>query len=347
MATTSPAGLRTAIVGLGRMGMRHLQVTRELKMSVCGVADLAETALDAARSEHGIGSSVCFRDACEMFRTVRPEAVVVATTAPSHAELVLAAVENGARFILCEKPMASSLAEADRMLETCRRSGVVLAINHQMQFMPHYRRMKALIGTDELGPLVSILVAAANIGLAMNVSHYFEMFRYVTGGEPVQCVSAWLEPDPVANPRGVQFEDRSGRLLARGVTGTSMFVDFSADAGHGLQIVYIYRHGQVSVDELSGDIRVVARKEEYRELPTTRYGMPADARHETVQPIEPVLPTMELWSAMLGGKDYPDGRAGAHALACCVAAHVSHEAGGREVRIDDATLPRDRLFKWA
>lgn len=101
------------------------------------------------------------------------------------------------------------------------------------------------------------------------------------------------------------------------------------------------------VDELSGDMRIVSRKQEYREMPTTRYCMPADVCNVPINPVETVGPTGDVWSAMLGGRPFPDGHAGAHALACVVAAHASHEGGGGLVRLDDPSVPRAREFKWA
>lgn len=346
IASKSPVGLRVGVIGLGRMGVRHIQAARNLGMTVCGAADMSEQAVEAARLSQDISPEACFTDATDMLRTARPDAVVVATTADSHFALVVAAAKCGARYILCEKPMATSLAETDAMREACERAGALLAVNHQMQFMPHYVRVKALIGSDELGPLVSVLVAGSNFGLAMNASHYFEMFRYISGGG-VRSVRAWLEKDRLSNPRGSQFEDSSGRLLVRGTDDTAMYVDFSAGAGYGLQIVFICRQGQIVMDELNGEMRVSARKSEFRELPTARYGMPADVRVERVEPTDAVSPTMGVWSAMLAGKPFPDGAVGAQALACCVAAHVSHEKDGGEVLLDDSSLPRARVFKWA
>ena len=345
---TSPvaAGLRVAIIGLGRMGVRHLQAVQRLGMTVCGLADILPDSMSAACSSNGIDSAACFTDPYEMLRRVRPQALVISTTAPTHAAFVTAAIEHGVRYILCEKPMARSLAEADTMIDVCRKAGAALAVNHQMRFMPQYTQVKALIGNDELGDLSSILVAGSNFGLAMNASHYFETFRYISDA-PVQSVQSWFEPGQLANPRGVQFEDRSGRLLARSATGLSMYIDFSATAGWGLQVVYICRYGQIVVDELCGEMRVATRQAEFRTLPTTRYGMPADVRQFAIDPADTVVPTMEVWSALLDGRSYPDGTAGAHALACLVAAHVSNEAGSREVRLDDPALPRDRVFNWA
>jgi len=339
-------GKRVAIVGLGRMGLRHLEAVSKLGMTIVGVADISEQARETARTRFDVEKSGCYADGREMLRSVRPEAVVVATTAPSHAPLVVAAAEAGVRYILCEKPMATSLAEADGMIAACQRSGSVLAVNHQMRFMEQYTLVKALIGSEELGPLVSILVAASNFGLAMNACHYFEMFRYISDA-PIGGIQTWFDAANLVNPRGPEFVDRSGRLLARGAAGSSMYVDFSVDAGSGIHVTYICRYGQIVVDEINGDMRVVARKSEFRDLPTSRYGAPADIRARTVKPVDVVAPTIDLWSAMLSGETFPDGNAGAHALACCVAAHVSHEAGGREILLADPALPRDRRFEWA
>lgn len=121
-------------------------------MTICGVADVSQQAIEAARLSQDISPSACFTDPTGMLRTVRPDAVVVATTAESHFGFVVMAAECGAKYILCEKPMATSLAETDAMRAACERASALLAVNHQMQFMPHYMRVKALIGGDELGP---------------------------------------------------------------------------------------------------------------------------------------------------------------------------------------------------
>lgn len=340
------AGMKVGVVGLGRMGVRHIEAIRLLGMSVAGVADVNPQARTAAQESFGLDASACFVDGVEMLRTARPVALVVATTAPSHAALVREAAGLGVRFILCEKPMATSLADAREMMTACQRAGAALAINHQMQFMEQYTRVKSLIDSPELGPLASILVGASNFGLAMNASHYFEMFRYVSG-QPVCRVSAWFEESRLANPRGPQFEDRSGRVFAQSADGISMYMDFSVNAGNGVNAIYICRNGQIVVDELNGAMRIISRKAEFRELPTTRYGMPSDIRTESIAPADVVKPTKALWEAFLAGKPYPDGSAGYHALACCVAAHASHEDGGKSVFLNDQALPLDQQFNWA
>lgn len=342
----TPEGATIGVIGLGRMGLRHAEAAQRLGMKIVGLADISQDAVRAAGRTFGIPDTACLTDPAAMLEVVRPEAVVIAATAPSHAELVLKAAERGVRYILCEKPMASSIDQAEAMIEICRRSGSLLAVNHQMRFKPNYTQVKALIGSEEMGPLVSILVAGSNFGLAMNASHYFEMFRYMVD-QPVATVQAWLETDSLTNPRGPQFSDRSGRLLARSAGGVSMFVDFSVQAGWGLQVVYICRHGQIVVDELNGEMRVAARQGEFRDLPTSRYAMPANIRNEAIQPAETVESTMAVWSAMFAGAGYPDGAAGVHALSCLVAAHASDLAGGASVAIDSLGAQRAKVFSWA
>ncbi|WP_164511930.1 Gfo/Idh/MocA family protein [Brevundimonas fluminis] len=342
----SPVGATVAVIGLGRMGVRHAEAAERVGMKIVGLMDVAEAALPPVAERFSVPASGCFTDAAAMLEAVKPDAVVIATTAPSHCNLVLTAAKAGIPYILCEKPMGASLAEGDAMIAATQASGSVLGINHQMRFMEQYTKVKALLDGEAMGPLVTIIVAASNFGLAMNASHYFEMFRYIVG-QPVDTVQAWLEPDRLANPRGPQFDDRSGRILARSAAGTTMFMDLSARAGWGMQVIYTCRNGQIVVDELNGVMRVGVRKAEHRDLPTTRYGMPADITTEAITPADSVGPTVDVWNAMFRGQDFPDAQVGMHALSCLVAAHVSDRAGGQAVSLTAGDLPRDEIFKWA
>lgn len=338
--------MRAAVIGVGRMGVRHVQALQKLGADVCGISDISPATLASAASDLGLAEGACFNDAVAMLQEVRPEAVVVSTTAPTHAAYVTAAAEAGVQYILCEKPMATSLAEVEAMRASCERAGARLAINHQMRFMPQYANVKTLIGDDsDLGALASILVAGSNFGLAMNASHYFEMFRFITD-TPVERLQAWFESGQLPNPRGPQFDDRSGRVLALNDSGVSLYIDFSRAAGHGLQVIYICRNGQIVVDELTGEVRVTVRKPEHRGLPTSRYAMPAEVRTFSIEGADTVAPTMKVWSALLEGGSYPDGSVGEHAIACLVAAHVSNERSAM-VRINDLKPVRDVKFGWA
>jgi hypothetical protein len=101
------------------------------------------------------------------------------------------------------------------------------------------------------------------------------------------------------------------------------------------------------VDELAGHVRFIHRKEEFRNLPTTRYGMPANESFMSIAPADVIGPTQKMWEAMLNGRDYTDGEAGKHALSALVAANLSSERGGAVINLQDPELPRQRIFQWA
>jgi hypothetical protein len=190
-----------------------------------------------------------------------------------------------------------------------------------------------------------MVVTAGNFGLAMNGSHYFEAFRYLTG-EPIAEISAWFDPNNVPNPRGAQYVDRSGQLRGVTASGVRLVMELGGDLGHGIEVVYACRNGQILVDELAGYVRAIHRQAEYRDLPTTRYGMPAVEFQRQIAQAEVTGPTVALWRAMLADGSYPDGHSGRHAVAALVAANLSGENGGRAVALA-SDLPRERTFPWA
>jgi myo-inositol 2-dehydrogenase / D-chiro-inositol 1-dehydrogenase len=328
------------------MGLRHLQVLRDLGLEIAGAADVEEQARCKAAGDFGLPSEALFADAGEMIAHARPELMVVATTAPSHADLVCKAAGAGVRAILCEKPMGASLAQCDRMIEACAATGARLAVNHQMRFMEQYTKPKAIIGEASFGGLSSVTVIAGNFGIAMNGSHYFEMFRFLTDELPVSA-AAWFSSETVSNPRGAQFEDRAGSVRLTTASGRRFYMDASADQGHGMHVTYAGRYGRLDVDELAGCARLVVREAEHRDLPSTRYGMPAQVQEFAIAPADAVAPTRAVLSALLADHDYPGGEVGRMAVELLGAAYASHEQGGRTIALANANLPRDRVFPWA
>ncbi len=331
--------MKVAVVGLGRMGRRHVQAARDLGAQIVGVADPVEDNAKLAASEHQLPSSVVFRDIDELLRAGTPDCLIVASTAPSHAPLTIKAAEAGVKHIVCEKPMASSLTECDQMIDTCRTHGTKLAINHQMRLMEQYTEAKRLIEAPEFGGWSSINVIAGNFGLAMNGIHYFELFRWLTGETPAQ-VTAWFSREPVKSPRGPQFSDRAGQIYLSTPSGKRMYLEAGDDQGHGIRVIYTGRNGMLIADELGGRIEHVVRPAEHRELPTTRYGMPADTRMIEVAPADAVVPSKRVLDALMSGGDYPTGEDGRTALEVLVAAFVSADAGSVPTKFTPTALPR-------
>jgi len=337
--------MKIAIIGSGRMGRRHIQVARQAGLEVVGICDASEEALALAVKEQQVKPEQTFFDANKLFEQTHPDCVIVATTAPSHCEYTRRAIEHGAKFILCEKPMAVSLQECDQMISVCKKAGARLAINHQMRFMDQYIEPKRLINSAAFGGLSSVTAIAGNFGMAMNGTHYFEMFRFLTDEVPLNA-SAWFSSSTVPNPRGAQFEDRAGAVRLATESGKSFYLEANNNQGHGLHIIYAGRNGQIFIDELTGLMRWVVREEQYRSLPTTRYGMPCIEESKKIPPADAVAPSKSVLQALIENRNFPTAEDGRTAVASLVAAYVSNEQNHVAVSIDDK-LPLDRVFPWA
>ena len=111
-ATPTP---RTAVVGLGPMGLRHLRALAALGWPVVGVADRRDDRF--AHAHEIVPGAPVFDDVTRMLAEARPELVVIATNGPSHAALTLAALEAGARWVpsATHSPRGSSAARSSSL----------------------------------------------------------------------------------------------------------------------------------------------------------------------------------------------------------------------------------------
>ena len=140
--------MRTAIVGCGKVAHLHAAALRDLVESefvaVCD-ADPARAASFAQRySVH------TFADVPTMVKEARVEAVIICTPHPAHKTPTIAACNAGAH-VLVEKPLASTLADCDAMIEAADRNGVKLGVVSQRRFFEPVLRMKAAIDAGKIG----------------------------------------------------------------------------------------------------------------------------------------------------------------------------------------------------
>lgn len=337
--------VKVALVGAGRMGRRHIHAARKLGYSLVGVVDKSQQSLEETTREHNLQDDVLFATPEDLFGAAVPDCLIIATTADSHCALTCMAAERGVKYILVEKPLAVSLEECDRMIRICNNHGARLSVNHQMRFMEQYSKPKALLDSDVYGGFKSMTVVGGNFGMSMNGTHYLEAFRYMSGEDPVE-VTAWFDPGTVANPRGAKFEDRAGSIRVTTASGKRLYIEIGSEQGHGLEVIYAGRNGLISVSELTGNMTATARQPEYRVLPTTRYGMPADIAQQTIAPAEVIDSTALVLNALVCDEDRVTAEQGMKAVEVLVAAYESAENGSRAVRID-SHLDRSRQFPWA
>jgi hypothetical protein len=130
-------------------------------------------------------------------------------------------------------------------------------------------------------------------------------------------------------------------------SGKRYYMEIGADQGHGVHVIYAGPCGQLVVDELAGNMKLITRAEKYRDMPSTRYGMPALEKTFKIEPADVMGPSRSVLNALLNKTNFPTGEDGRLAVSVLVGAYVSDENGHRAVRIDEEPLPRERVFPWA
>jgi predicted dehydrogenase len=142
---------RVGIIGLGYWGPNYARVLHELgRATLAWACDARPEALDLVRTRYpGVQLTT---SADDVLSDPEVDAVIVATPTSTHAELSLAALEAG-KHVLCEKPLAFTTGECDRVIEAAETAGRILMVGHTFIFNPAVRRMKELVGNGVVGDI--------------------------------------------------------------------------------------------------------------------------------------------------------------------------------------------------
>ena len=146
--------IRTAVIGTGFMGRVHLEALRRVEN--VDVVEVAATSLDKAR-EAGAGYNVLnvTGDWHDVINDPSIDAVHVATPNVSHFPIAKAAFEAG-KHVLCEKPLALTVAEARTLTELQAAKKLRGALCHNLRFYPMVQQIRAMREAGELGDILVV-----------------------------------------------------------------------------------------------------------------------------------------------------------------------------------------------
>ena len=142
--------LKLGFIGCGGINRHHAR-TIEGKVEdiqIAAAADIAPEAVKEFGEEHP--DCVLFEDYREMLSAADIEAVSVGLPTGLHAEATIAAAQAG-KHVFCEKPMAMSLDDADRMIEASDAAGVKLMIGHVRRYDSDWGTFKSLVDSGVIG----------------------------------------------------------------------------------------------------------------------------------------------------------------------------------------------------
>lgn len=159
---------KIAGIGFDHMHMGDLlrQVSQHPNAEIAGIADdnpENAASVELVREKLSICSDRVFANPIECLEKTRPDIVILCPTTARHAEFVELAAPFGAH-ILVEKPFASSLAEADRMIAALARTGKQLIINWPLAWYPPHVTSKRLIDEGLIGELCEVHYYDGNRG---------------------------------------------------------------------------------------------------------------------------------------------------------------------------------------
>jgi predicted dehydrogenase len=145
--------LKFALIGCGRISRRHLELLGHGQVSSSRLAAVCDVVADRAAAAGQAYAVPFYTDMHRMMRSESIDAVVVLTESGRHAENVIALAPYK-KHIMVEKPMALTLADADRMIAACDQAGVKLFVVKQNRFNVPVLKLREALEAGRFGRLV-------------------------------------------------------------------------------------------------------------------------------------------------------------------------------------------------
>jgi 1,5-anhydro-D-fructose reductase (1,5-anhydro-D-mannitol-forming) len=281
------------IVGLGRIASTQIAPA----IAACDNSDLVSVvsrdkarAEEFARQHSAAGAS---DDYLAMLADPAVTAVYIATPNALHAGQVIEAARAG-KHVLCDKPLAGTVADAERCVQECRAAGVRLGITFQTRNHDGLAEAAALVRSGGIGTVVIAEVqmsagrnlpggwrtdpALAGLGTLNNIGvHAFDLLRYLLDSEVTEVV-ALVDREP-----GYQV-DTTALVLLRFASGTLAYINANQSVPNARDDIVLYgTEGRVLGRNLSrpgrdGTLSVITG-EGVRETPATSH----DAYRRTIE----------------------------------------------------------------
>ena len=272
---------RAGLVGCGRIGA--LWETDPAKpLTHAGALSLTPGVQLVAGSSRGcehlewfgrrFNVTALYQDFRRMFAAERLEVVAIATHPGLHRDIVEAAVESGVRGILCEKPLALNLQDADTIVDVCRRSGCVLAVNHSRRWNPAWIKGRELVQGGAIGKVTGLFGVCQGIKpypawtaeeegpLIHDAVHLFDQFR-AFAGNPLSVVGTAVkrqQPFRVEDDSQAIFEFEGGVSAVAMVNELTRYSRFELEVQGTQGLLLLSERGH----RLYRDVRVTGGRKE-------------------------------------------------------------------------------------
>ena len=260
---------RVAIIGCGKIATRHANAYTAIESTELVAAAESDPERRLTFDEtYSIAS--LYENYRDMLASEELDIISICTWPPLHCEMTVAAAESGVQAVLCEKPMALNLREADRMLDACEATGTKLVIGHQHRFDSQTVNAIQLLKGSAIGELQSIFGHCSS-DLLTNGTHVVDLIRYFVDDAPIRWIMGQIDrpSDKVNFGHRVEhnaighwrFENGVYAMIAQGelapsgyafqLCGTAGIITVNAPEGQQLQVITKNGELDVSLEEVN------------------------------------------------------------------------------------------------
>ncbi|HJS76836.1 MAG TPA: inositol 2-dehydrogenase [Burkholderiales bacterium] len=230
-----------ALFGAGRIGRMHAENLAQ--RSDARLVYVVDTKPEAARA---LAEPLGARQAAaeEAFSDPQVDAVLIASSTGSHADLSIAAARAG-KAIFCEKPVDLTLPKVDLCIKEVRKARVPMFVGFNRRFDPSFRDLKKRLDAGAIGKLEQVIITnrdpglpdlrflASSGGLFLDFTiHDFDMARWLLGEEPVEVFARGaVLVDPRVRTEGKDID--TAMLLLRTASGKMCHINNTRRAVYG------------------------------------------------------------------------------------------------------------------
>ena len=210
------AKYRVGMIGIGRKGAQHARAYRiDPRTQIVAAADTDEENLEVFCKRFGVRGYTDYREM--LSKESIDIAAPILPVGPNPA-VVIGCAEAGVKGILCEKPFAPSLKEADAMVAACRANGVKIGAGDLNINLPAYQTAAKMIAEGEIGEVKSIhFYGGGGTELSGGGIQQFSLMRMFAGFAEVAWCIGWVDDDPLEGLRPGRLRLRAVRERGRGL----------------------------------------------------------------------------------------------------------------------------------
>jgi UDP-N-acetylglucosamine 3-dehydrogenase len=205
--------LRVAVIGTGFWGKNHARVYKETPSTeLVGICDVNAERAKSIADQFGVKA---YTSSARMLKNEDIEAVSICTWSTILAKEALKAL-NAGKHVLVEKPMATNVKQAEKLLETAEKSGLHLTVGFLMRFIPGLQHIREAVENKKIGDLVCATAKRVSqwperigdVGVVKDTAiHDIDVMRYISDEDPIAVYAK------TGSKRYKKFEDYAQIML--------------------------------------------------------------------------------------------------------------------------------------